>query len=74
MEKRDSQYCKVVEKKQPVSTIKHSSHPSSSLKSLRIFFDNEDEEFIGFSQDEVKEHGDRVTHHVAFFKLPTRIA
>ena len=63
MEKSDSQYCKVVEKKQPVPIIKHSSHSSSLLKSLRISFDEEDEEkFIGFRKDEVMENGDKVRH------------
>ena len=61
IKKRDSQYCKVVEKKQPVPIIKHSSHSSSLLKSLRISFDEEDEEkFIGFRKDEVMENGDKV--------------
>ena len=61
LEKRDSSYCKVIEKakKQCVPT----------LKSFRVKLDEEDEfDFCGFSQDEVNEHNDTVRKNVFILK------
>ena len=58
MEKRDSRYCKVVEKQ-----------PAPTLKSLRFSLDEEDEEdFCGFIHDDVKDRSDWVKHQVTVLK------
>ena len=63
IEKRDSKYCKVIEKAKKVT-----------LKSFRVKLDEEDTyeedkyDFCGFSQDQAKENNDMVMKNVYILK------